>query len=311
MPSEVPYLVEGAERKLAGEDWDVLIILDACRYDFFKRLYSEHIGAELGRAVSPATCTMEWLSKVFPGQYKDTVYISANPYINSKKASRDRRGHVYDGKKHFFKVIDSWLTGWDDAIKSVPPERVTAAFRKARLKYPKKRIVLHYIQPHFPYIGESHRRYLAGVSKESIQHHSLPPKTSERRNTSKKDLLAPLKKRAISLIFRFFGTAGVWRTVTFLHPNRRVSQQVKIYLSEGWEGIRKAYEENLRIVLKEAFRVASRNDLNILITSDHGELLGEHGLFGHRVNSRKRENTEVPWLVMRKGPHEESSRAGD
>jgi len=35
------YVVNNREVKLIEEDWDILVILDACRFDFFKDVYRE------------------------------------------------------------------------------------------------------------------------------------------------------------------------------------------------------------------------------------------------------------------------------
>jgi len=110
------YKVDGENRNLVEEDWDFLIILDACRFDFFKELYMKkykHIGGNLKKAISPVTFTTDWLDKNFKGFYDDIVYISANPYINSKVKGVASHGFEFDAKKHFFKVIDVWDWGWD------------------------------------------------------------------------------------------------------------------------------------------------------------------------------------------------------
>ncbi|GAH33181.1 unnamed protein product, partial [marine sediment metagenome] len=38
-------------------DWDVMFIIDACRFDYFKKYYKEifHNKGELKKAISPAT----------------------------------------------------------------------------------------------------------------------------------------------------------------------------------------------------------------------------------------------------------------
>ena len=51
---------------------------------------------------------MDWLNKVFLNFYKDIIYISANPYINSKIEVKDSYGFKFDAKKHFYKIVDVW-----------------------------------------------------------------------------------------------------------------------------------------------------------------------------------------------------------
>ncbi len=50
------------------KDWDLLIILDACRYDYFKkyayRFFEKRFNCKLFKAISPASHTYEWARKV-------------------------------------------------------------------------------------------------------------------------------------------------------------------------------------------------------------------------------------------------------
>lgn len=60
------------------EDWDNLIILDACRYDIFEEL--NHINGNLTQKKSRGCRTPEWIRGNFScKELLDTVYISANP----------------------------------------------------------------------------------------------------------------------------------------------------------------------------------------------------------------------------------------
>lgn len=79
--------------------------------------------------------------------------------------------------------------------------------------------------------------------------------------------------------------------------------------SKIWNGIREgiitneelrlAYRSNLRLVLREVKRLIQELDGKIVVTSDHGELLGEDGLYAHsRINHPK--FREIPWLVVTK-----------
>ena len=65
-------------------DWDVLIILDACRHDYFAEAYGDFFRGKLEQRISLGSSTPEWRIKTFKKTYNDIVYISANPYINSR-----------------------------------------------------------------------------------------------------------------------------------------------------------------------------------------------------------------------------------
>ena len=39
-------------REIANEDWRILIVLDACRYDYFKRNYKRYLEGDLKKGIS-------------------------------------------------------------------------------------------------------------------------------------------------------------------------------------------------------------------------------------------------------------------
>ena len=85
----------------------------------------------------------------------------------------------------------------------------------------------------------------------------------------------------------------------------------------GKSGLIKAYRENLKMVLDYAAKLCARlPHKKIVITSDHGELLGEEGAYEHPNGpidkifnnlslKRKKILQEVPWLSVnvRVTPH--------
>ena len=82
----------------------------------------------------------------------------------------------------------------------------------------------------------------------------------------------------------------------------------------GIKGLREAYKENLEIVLNYVSALIARlmkirPNAKIVITSDHGELLGEDGLYGHGINHPV--VRLVPWFTVRniKGVAFEINRA--
>jgi hypothetical protein len=67
----------------------------------------------------------------------------------------------------------------------------------------------------------------------------------------------------------------------------------------GEDVLRHAYGENLKIVLKYASKLLQNLSGKIVITSDHGELLGEEGYYGHMMWSNHFLLREVPWLDLK------------
>lgn len=123
-------------------DWDNLIILDACRYDLFKEL--NQIDGKLGYRYSRGTHTREFLLENFRAtEYDDIVYVTAQPrvYVDLKNTK-------------FYKTIHVWKDKWSDKHSTVHPKVMVDQTLKARKKYPNKRIISHFLQPHCPYISE-------------------------------------------------------------------------------------------------------------------------------------------------------------
>lgn len=132
--------------KVMDEDWDNLIILDACRGDLFEE--TNTINGELGFAISSDSSTSGFLKYNFSNEeFPDTVYVSANPQTQR---------HEVGGQFH--DCIRLWESDWNDELNTVTPETVTDSAIRTRERYPDKRLIVHYIQPHYPFIGETGRQ---------------------------------------------------------------------------------------------------------------------------------------------------------
>jgi len=121
------------------EDWDNLIILDACRYDTLE----EHTRFEgkVQKVVSAGKNSWEFMTANFVGkELHDTIYVTANPYSARINESV------------FFKLI-SLIDDWDENIGTVLPEDVTQKAIEVSENHPDKRLIIHYMQPHTPHIG--------------------------------------------------------------------------------------------------------------------------------------------------------------
>ena len=124
-------------------DWDNLILLDACRYDYFEEMNT--FDGDLGKVESVASRSPKFMERCFEDEtYYDTVYISANAHTATYS----------DGVFH--DVFNVWQDGeWDEETDTILPEEVTKAAIEAYKTYPDKRLCIHYMQPHSPYIGET------------------------------------------------------------------------------------------------------------------------------------------------------------
>lgn len=132
--------------KVFDRDWDNLIILDACRFDLFETV--NNIQGELTAVRSLGSKTGEFLKENFSDNtYADTIYISANPQVQ-----------LHNIEKNFYDCVRLWETDWDDELETVPPKRVSDKAIEINDEFPNKRLIVHFVQPHYPFIGETGRQ---------------------------------------------------------------------------------------------------------------------------------------------------------
>ena len=288
------------------EKWDYLIILDACRYDYFASLYKEFFHGELEKRISTGSSTPEWCLRQFKGYYPDVIYISGNPFINSKVEMRG-----FDAKKHFYEVIDVWDFGWSEELGTVPPENINRTVLDLISRFPRKRLIIHYLQPHVPYISPKFKTSVKAPVITDWRNRALL--TTAKTNRLNRYLNASVNTLGNLLVrAKLLGCVDEIRELLGLPPATHNDAVRRKY---GISGLREAYRENLRIALAHAANlcdrlISYRPSSQIVITSDHGELLGENGKFGHRAKSKDPYLLEIPWLrvksVKRKVSDEET-----
>lgn len=140
--------------QIMEEDWDNLIILDACRWDMFRDL--DNISGDLRSATSQGSSTTEFLEANFANErFHDTIYITANPQFYKNE---DRFGCEF----HFVKNV--WADeGWDDTEGTVLPETMAEATKLYAERFPEKKVISHFVQPHFPFLDSN-------VGKGKLEH---------------------------------------------------------------------------------------------------------------------------------------------
>lgn len=135
---------------IMDEEWDNLLILDACRYDVFEEV--NDLPGTLEYRLSNGSRTPEFFEENFgDSKHYDTVYVTANPVPRVDEWCSVNIDTI------FHEVIDVWRVHWDEEVNTVRPEPVAGAIRNAHANYPDKRILGHFIQPHQPFIGETGR----------------------------------------------------------------------------------------------------------------------------------------------------------
>lgn len=239
----------GGGVRVMEEDWDNLFLLDGCRYDIFERAEIPVAGS-LESRISLGSSSEEFMERNFVGEeYHDTVYVNSNPFI--PRLSLD--------EGTFHAVIDC-LGEWDPDLQTVRPDTVASEAKKAFNNFPNKRLIVHFMQPHAPFIGELGRALVGGGW-------TMDRAVEERE-------------------------AGIW--------NQLRDPSNKIDLDKVWE----AYEENLRLVLDEVVPLIEAWDGKSVITTDHGNLVGERlspiltrRKFGHPYGVHAEELVKVPWFI--------------
>lgn len=115
-----------------------MIVLDACNWRVLSSI-RPHWNVKVVR--SRGSCTTEWLEGSFTKPLKDVLYVSSNPYTYVLK----------DFRKKFKRVVDLCLTCWDEKLQTVRPRTVNL-FVKEKLILNETKIIVHYMQPHVPFL---------------------------------------------------------------------------------------------------------------------------------------------------------------
>lgn len=246
----------GKETNPFYEDWDNLIILDACRYNAFK--IANHLDGDMSYIVSPGSNSKEFMEKTISGEeYHDTVYVTANVNVEN-----------FDSE--IFHSVKKTYTdnGPENRRRGWVPEHVCDLAIESYYEYPRKRLVVHFMQPHLPFIGEKGK----DMEDKLYDEHSL--RIKRREHMKGKD----------------------------------IDQDGCEYIDNWEEAVKQGYVDkdeykemymdNLKYVLEYVSDLLNELDGKTVITADHGELLGENSKYGHPAGNYKVELRIVPWLII-------------
>ncbi|AXG07708.1 hypothetical protein DU500_15420 [Haloplanus rubicundus] len=233
------------------EDWDNLVLLDACRYDYFET--QNDIPGELSRVVSHGGRSWEFMQGNFVGeQFHDTVYVTGNPHTEKLRSDV------------FHAVEPLYLNAWDDERETVLPGDVVEAAVAAHEEYPNKRLLVHFMQPHRPYLGETGERL-----RDQFQIRGFNRRIAHDGARTDQPSFSTLMERG----------------------------EIPIDMT------RQAYRETLDIVLDHTKELVDELSGKSVVSADHGEMLGETLIpgtrpkFGHSLEYIRNETLYVvPWL---------------
>jgi hypothetical protein len=235
-------------KDLIEEDEFVMIIFDSCRYDYFREMYTDYYSGELEKVYNTNTYTKQYQRSIWTEEY-DITYIAGGPVITDRNFELSNLS--YRPSEHFEEIVNVWDRGYKKELGVTPPEAVT----KEAIDCDASRMIVHYFQPHAPYIGDVRLR-------------SETPAVD-----SKKDSNIQNRKESILDIY----------------------EEIEANEISG-DKLKSAYRSNLERVMSAAKPLISETTSKAVITSDHGELLGEddrylHGGLPHRILC------ELPWFI--------------
>lgn len=220
-------------------DWDVLIILDACRYDLMRQVEHEYNWLETTPTMSAASASNEWMERNFctpeyKAQTQNTAYVTGNPFTDE-----------YLDENQFHTLDEVWRYEWDGEVGTIRAEpildRATDIWRTSS----PDQMIVHLMQPHNPFIPQPDLHQGIGIDN--------------------------------------FGDSKrpFWEDVRHgVYTNK-----------EAWD----ASKENLRYVLNCVERFLTFIDADrVAITADHGNAMGERGVYGHPAYVPIKALREVP-----------------
>ncbi|WP_414836708.1 hypothetical protein [Candidatus Nanohalococcus occultus] len=142
----------GEPETINEKQWHNLIILDACRHDIY-----EEVNGKTPKRVTVGSHSREFIEKTFSdGDFSDTIYISANPHFSEDEFKKFTGRDV---EEVFFDVYHTYSTDWDDQNRTVMPEDVARDAKTAQKLFPEKKKVIHFMQPHHPFIEFNYSEY--------------------------------------------------------------------------------------------------------------------------------------------------------
>lgn len=253
---------------IMSQDWDNLIILDACRFDYFTSCNS--LDGDRQYRISKSSTSKTFMKEHFVGErHHDTVMVSGNAYI--RLIEDDGLHDIIPVEINPIREMAEFESHKPDNCQlpedsyAVLPEDMVRETVEANQKYPNKRLVSHFMQPHLPFLGptglELHQRML-----------------------DKADEISGQRQR--------WGDIGL-KLYDYVDGDQLTLREVET-----------AYTENVELVLEYVAELVDQLDGKTVISADHGELLGDRltplskRRFGHPGEVRCEELCKVPWHVV-------------
>ena len=211
-------------------DYDVIFILDACRYDVFSDVIKNTgLKGDLKKYNTGTSTTFEWYKRYW-NKPNDFHLVSDNPQPFHKNS-----GLAY---KNFKSANMSFTSSW----LNVEPEKTIQMGSKF------DKVLIHLLPPHLPFVFGEGGKFCRQFTSKNIY----------------------------------------WQVQEW--GRRNGFEKIRLYYKEQVVGILKLIEDNLHLFSGR-----------ILITADHGELLGEQNHYDHPPNAGEWQKPflyEVPFFEV-------------
>jgi hypothetical protein len=268
------------------QDWDLLIVLDACRNDLIWEVEDEYdFLNDRGQLTSVGSTTIEWLENTIQhapsSEIEQTAYITGNPnsirafpfkfpdncncgkkldpghddIFHAGRTICPACGETHEGDRivpveHLNEV---WRSEWNNELGTILPRPITNATIRYGRANDFNRLIVHYMQPHHPFVS------IPDVDRGTY----IKPGDESRED-------------------RVLQTRTIWDQL----------QSGELTEDFVWHH----YTENLRYVLDDLNLLLNNiNTDSVVITSDHGNAMGEYGVYGHLADVPLPCLVDVPW----------------
>lgn len=169
-------------KNLFESDWDVLVILDTCRVDALREVQAEYdFITNVDSVYSVGGSSPEWIAETFDRTYHTdiagTAYLSANPYTKRILSPEEPHEQLSGGSHTTYKLLSridhvsisdlaysEYLFNYEPRGEEgpqghvdghTPPRYVTERGISVTREGKHNRVILHYWQPHYPYIARA------------------------------------------------------------------------------------------------------------------------------------------------------------
>lgn len=244
------------------KDWDVLVVLDACRPDHLQSVMDQtwlaDVEATFDVRWSEASCSRQWISRAIDGAKTEDkarlAYLTGNPFSGQE---HEHTSGIPLNKSEFAELWEGWRHHWGvgpDNIPTMPPgpltDRAIDTWRHRKQRDVEK-LIIHYMQPHYPIVTQP------GIGNSEYTHREM------------------------------WGDSG----------NLRIFEQLRRGLVNDSE-LQSAFIENTRWILDEIEPLATNMDAQVAISADHGNAFGEWGVYGHPEGELAPAVRRVPWVTF-------------